>query len=91
MTPTFLSRSAGNLRPSVFAELTPRIKALGSRCIPLHIGDTYRLPPQATLDMLSQAELTTTRYFKYTHPFGRAELLQAIAEKLRRALDSRAG
>lgn len=87
MTPTFLSRSAGNLRPSVFAELTPRIKALGSRCIPLHIGDTYRLPPQATLDMLSQAELTSTRYFKYTHPFGSHELMEALVEKLARDND----
>lgn len=86
MTPTFLSRSAGNLRPSVFAELTPRIKALGARCIPLHIGDTYRLPA-GNAGYAEGAELTTTRYFKYTHPFGSQDLMEALIEKLARDND----
>lgn len=87
MKPTTLSNSALGLQPSVFSQLIPKIKALGERCIPLHIGDTYRLPPKACLEALKAAAntgLESTRYFKYTHPFGRAELLQAIAEKLRR-------
>lgn len=82
-----LSQTARLLRPSVFSELTPKIKALGERCIPLHIGDTYRLPPEAALSALKKAaseELHSTRFFKYTHPFGQAELLQALVEKLQR-------
>lgn len=85
MTSSFLSQSALNLRPSVFAQLTPTIKALGERCIPLHIGDTYRLPPAAARDALSKAlseHGNSTRYFKYTHPYGRQQLLEALVEKL---------
>jgi len=85
MSAQVLSRSAQKLRPSVFSELTPRIKELGERCIPLHIGDTYRLPPQAALSALQRVaseELGTTRYFRYTHPFGRAELLEEVSKKL---------
>lgn len=84
---TYLSQSAQNLRPSVFAQLVPKIKALGERCIPLHIGDTYRLPPAATREALRDAinqRSDTTRYFTYTHPFGRAELLEAVVDKLAR-------
>jgi aspartate/methionine/tyrosine aminotransferase len=84
MTSTFLSASASTLRPSVFAELTPKIRALGSRCIPLHIGDTYRLPPKAALESLRDAELSSTQFFKYTHPYGRVDLIEALVEKLRR-------
>lgn len=80
---TVLSRSSLTLRPSVFAELTPRIRELGERCLPLHIGDTYRLPPRRAREALRQAAADeTTRYFEYTHPFGRPELLEAISAKL---------
>lgn len=82
-----ISSTARELRPSVFSELTPKIKALGDKCIPLHIGDTYRLPPTAALDALRQAAgagLDSTRYFKYTHPFGQAELLEQLVAKLDR-------
>ena len=81
-----LSTSASSLRPSIFAELTPQIKALGDKLIPLHIGDTYRLPPMAVRRALraATAEMSDTRYFRYTHPFGRAELLERLAEKLNR-------
>lgn len=78
-----LSQSALTLRPSVFAELAPRLRALGDRCIPLHIGDTYRLPPREVREALRRAAaLESTRYFAYTHPFGRPDLLEAISEKL---------
>lgn len=86
MVCSFLSTNARTLRPSVFAELTPKIRALGAKCIPLHIGDTYRLPPEASLEALREvgrSGLSSTRYFKYTHPFGRQELLEALVEKLR--------
>lgn len=79
-----LSKSATSLRPSIFAELTPQLKALGDKLIPLHIGDTYRLPPRAVREALraATADMSDTRYFRYTHPFGRPELLEALAEKL---------
>lgn len=85
MSDSVVSRSALNLRPSVFAELMPRILALGERCIPLHIGDTYRLPPKAAREALREAALEcadSTRYFQYTHPFGRPQLLEALVAKL---------
>lgn len=83
MTSLVLSRSSLNLRPSVFAELTPRIRELGDRCLPLHIGDTYRLPPRPAREALRVAAADeTTRYFEYTHPFGRPELLEALSAKL---------
>ena len=88
--PTHLSQNSRELRPSVFSQLIPKIKELGDRCIPLHIGDTYRLPPQAALDALRQAanlEMDSTRYFRYTHPFGQAELLQELVVKLERDND----
>lgn len=87
MATSTLSSSAATLKASIFSQLTPKIQALGDKCIPLHIGDTYRLPPQAALEALrgvTESGLSTTRYFKYTHPFGRAELLDALVEKLRR-------
>jgi len=69
----------------VFAELTPKIRELGDRCIPLHIGDTYRLPPQASLEAVREVGtlgLETTRYFKYTHPFGNPQLIEELVGKL---------
>lgn len=64
--------------------MTPKIKALGDRCIPLHIGDTYRLPPSSVLNRLREAELNSTRFFKYTHPYGEVDLIEALVEKLKR-------
>lgn len=83
METAVLSQSALTLRPSVFAELTPRIRELGERCLPLHIGDTYRLPPRRAREALrAGAAVESTRFFEYTHPFGRPELLEAISAKL---------
>lgn len=83
MSTPVLSRSSLTLRPSVFAELTPRLQELGDRCLPLHIGDTYRLPPQRARDALrAGAAEDSTRFFEYTHPFGRPELLRALSSKL---------
>lgn len=69
----------------MFAEIAPRIAELGSKCLPLHIGDTYRLPPEfARLSLQRAVKDASTRYYHYTHPFGRRALLEAIAEKLER-------
>lgn len=83
MSTPVLSRSALTLRPSVFAELTPRLRELGDRCLPLHIGDTYRLPPLRAREALKAGSaVESTRFFEYTHPFGRPELLEALSRKL---------
>lgn len=83
MPEPLLSRRALNLRPSVFAQLAPRLQELGDRCLPLHIGDTYRLPPQVCREALCRAAAEpSTRYFEYTHPFGRPALLEALSSKL---------
>lgn len=87
MSSSLLSRSALELQPSVFSQLTPKIKELGDRCIPLHIGDTYRLPPLVARRALREAvekEIDSTRYFKYTHPVGMGTLLEALVQKLER-------
>jgi len=45
-----LSRTAQAIRASVFADLAPRIEAharRGGDLVELHIGDTYRTPPEA--------------------------------------------
>lgn len=87
MTASLLSNSALELQPSVFSQLTPKIKELGERCIPLHIGDTYRLPPVAARRAVREAverEIDSTRYFKYTHPAGMPPLLEALVKKLDR-------
>lgn len=69
----------------MFAELTPKIAQLGERCIPLHIGDTYRQPPAGVKEALARAaQDLSTRYFHYSHPFGRPDLLQAIASRVNR-------
>lgn len=70
--------------------MTPRIRELGERCLPLHIGDTYRLPPaRARQALLAAAAVESTRFFQYTHPFGRPELLEALAAKLQTDNDIR--
>lgn len=82
-----LSDSARNLRPSVFSQILPRIQALGDRAVPLHIGDTYRLPPEparAALLRAAEESQQSTRFFAYTHPQGRPQLRDALAQKLRR-------
>ena len=42
-----LSKAATTLRSSVFATLAERLKKLPPEGLPLHIGDTYRLPPES--------------------------------------------
>ena len=60
-----LSKSAQSLRPSVFATLAERMKQLPPDHLPLHIGDTFRLPPEASrLESIDWAPLAPL--YKYT-------------------------
>lgn len=78
-----LSRSARGLRSSVFARLAERMKSLPADHYPLHIGDTWRRPPApARLERIDWAQVP--EIYRYSHPFGLSELLEAVAEKLRR-------
>ncbi len=76
-----LARSAGSLRTSVFARLAERIKAFGPEFLPLHIGDTYRLPPEAA--RLEKVDASSPAFYKYAHPHGHGELLEALSHKLK--------
>lgn len=75
-----LSIASRSLRPSVFASLAERMKQLPPDHLPLHIGDTYRLPPEgARLEQQS----SDSRLYRYSHPFGIADLLNELATKLK--------
>ncbi|MGE0491282.1 MAG: pyridoxal phosphate-dependent aminotransferase [Vulcanimicrobiota bacterium] len=77
-----LSKSAQSLRPSVFATLAERMKQLPADHLPLHIGDTFRLPPEASrLESIDWAPLAPL--YKYTHPFGLAPFLEVLLEKVK--------
>jgi len=75
-----LSNAAKTMRPSLFASLAERMKALPSDHLPLHIGDTYRLPPEgARLENQSH----DPKLYRYSHPFGLPDFLTEIATKLK--------
>ncbi|MEW6277711.1 MAG: pyridoxal phosphate-dependent aminotransferase [Candidatus Eremiobacterota bacterium] len=75
-----IARSARGLRTSVFARLADKIKAMGSEFLPLHIGDTYRTPPEEAL--LPNQDWTRAGLYKYAHPHGQPEFLEALSHKL---------
>ena len=75
-----LSSFVTSLKPSVFATLNEKIKALSQPPICLHLGDTYALPPErARWSHLAER----TSDYRYSHPFGLPELLEALAQKVR--------
>lgn len=77
-----LSSAASTLRPSVFATLAERLKQLPPDHLPLHIGDTYRVPPEAALlDRIPWSEHPSL--YKYSHPVGIAEFLETVTAKVR--------
>lgn len=76
-----LSSSVTSLRPSVFATLNEKMKRLKEPPICLHIGDTYMLPPEPM--RWEHLDLRSPSYYRYSHPFGLARLLEALAHKVR--------
>lgn len=76
-----IASSVAGLRTSVFAKLADKIKAMGPGFIPMHIGDTYRLPPEAA--RLEKVDASSPNFYKYAHPHGQPEFLEALSHKLK--------
>ena len=72
-----------NLRPSVFSSIVAQFRTLPAPPAPLHLGDTYRQPPEAARLEHAVALLPKNAY-AYTNPNGHEELRQAVAERLGR-------
>ena len=80
--PSRISRAARGLRVSIFARLSERFRSLPPDFVPMHIGDTWRLPPEeARLETLDWGRAPDL--YRYSHPSGLAPLLEALARKLR--------
>ncbi len=78
-----LSPFVQRLRPSVFASLVAQFKTLPSPPAPLHLGDTYRPPPeQARLE--HAVALLPANGYAYANPNGHEGLRQAVAERMGR-------
>lgn len=81
--PTRLSQVASGLRASVFARLADRFRTAPADFLPMHIGDTWRLPPEAArLERLDWSQAPPL--YKYSHPFGLRPFLEDLAAKLER-------
>lgn len=69
------------LRPSVFSTLAAQFKFLPAPPVPLHLGDTYRSPPESGRLERAVGHLPANGY-AYAHPNGSEELRSAVAERL---------
>ena len=83
-----LSRYVSALRPSVFATLTEKMKGLPVAPIPLHLGDTFALPPESA--RWENLDLRSPGNYRYSHPFGLPALLSDLADKVRQHNDIQA-
>jgi len=84
---TRFSRPAQAMRPGVFAELESAIAAraaVGGDLVPLHIGDTYRLPPPSARIEAAIADTSPAALYAYGATAGMPELREAIASSARR-------
>lgn len=77
------SSAVQSLRPSVFSTLAAQFPKLPKPPIPLHIGDTYRQPPEGARYEHALTRLPRNGY-AYTNPNGTTELRQAAVERLAR-------
>lgn len=69
------------LRPSVFSTLAAQFKFLPAPPVPLHLGDTYRAPPESGRLERAVGRLPSNGY-AYAHPSGLEELRSGVAERL---------
>ena len=79
-----LSLLASRIRPGVFAELEGAIakrRAQGGTIVPLHIGDTHRLPPEAARYERILGASGDPAVYAYGATFGLPELRAAIAAR----------
>jgi aspartate/methionine/tyrosine aminotransferase len=80
-----LSRTARAIRASVFADLLPRIEArarAGGDLVELHIGDSYRAPPEAARFARVEVHEGDPSLYRYGAVTGIGELRRAFAERL---------
>ncbi len=72
-----------SLRPSVFSSIVAQFKTLPAPPAPLHLGDTWRQPPDVARLEHAVANLPKNGY-AYANPNGHEELRAAVAERLGR-------
>jgi aspartate/methionine/tyrosine aminotransferase len=80
-----LSQTAQAIRASVFAELAPRIEARvrrGEDLVELHIGDTHRVPPDATRFSGVDQHPYDAALYRYGSIAGLDALKEAFAARL---------
>ena len=75
--PPHLSTAGGAIRESIFSRLAGRLAAHPD-AVPLHLGDTYLLPPRSSL------ALDPGPHLRYGMPAGEAALVDVLVEKLAR-------
>ena len=83
--PPALSRSASQIQPSVFADLAERIDArarAGGDLVELHIGDTYRAPPDAARFGRAEGAAFDADLYRYGAVGGLDALREAFAARL---------
>ena len=78
-----LSPFVQRLRPSVFASVVAQFKTLPAPPAPLHLGDTFRQPPE--LARLEHAvKMLPANGYAYSNPNGHEGLRMAVAARLER-------
>ena len=75
--------STSSLGDSVFQALSRRMKAHEGPLWPLHVGDTWRQPPEAGLAE-NQLSADHPKLHGYALPQGEAELLETVRDRLAR-------
>lgn len=79
--------STRTLQGSVFQALSRRLKEHEGPLYPLHVGDTWREPPE-TAQAQSLLTAEHPRLYAYALPQGEATLLESISRHLRRVADA---
>ncbi len=80
-----LSRTASQIRASIFADLEPRIEAFarrGGRLVELHIGDTHLAPPDGARFSSSDESAFDAAVYRYGAVGGLDALREAFAARL---------
>lgn len=91
-TPPIASTIA-QMKPAVFARLQGRIDELAARgksLVPLHIGDTYRSPPEGARRAVSDLHGSDATLFRYGPTSGLPELRARMASRTKLDVDPEA-
>ncbi len=76
------AQSATSLTDTVYSQLTARAKQRGGKMHALHIGDTYRQPPEAARKMVAQAADQVGMHV-YPMPHGERALIDALSTHIK--------